>query len=811
MVERRKGATIQSKLTRQMLVVGIPPLLLLGVLAYITMSSGGVSGGLDSSVQATERGMVGATLMKTAEEITARIDSYIEERVKDVTIWASDPLVVEAAVRASAMARSQGWPGYPEIGRDQQLIDRIEEDMKGRRSLNPLPAATQYLKDQVALSPVFKGIFFTDRNGYNAAASNLTSDFVQSDEEWWVNAWTNGIDIGGSSQKPLAMKKADAPGAGAVYDESAGVWSIAIAVRIDHLRTKEPLGVMRAILDVAAVQAIASRAADKIPGGDVKVLVAATGDVIADTSVKHARKFIMSKEGNLLARRFKAAEVLAQKESPASGYVMAATEIPGAAEPVDQVIGYAKSAGTGEFQAVPGFEGLGWATVVAQEKQLAFAALDEVTRGQGSLVGQRRWLQGLVLGALVLAAAGIVAVGAVLGRRMAAPIEELTAAAKRVSQGDLSVQVPVRSTDEIGQLTATFNETVVRLRSQVHTEAERDAERRARQELQRNVTRFLDTVVEISQGDLTRRGDVTADVLGNVVDAVNLMVEELGEIVGSVRAAALQVAAGADEMSAAAQDMAAGAQAQTREAVAVTGAMEGLTRSVRHIAASAEGSALAARQALEAAEQGDRAVRESLEGMQRIRREVQTIAKRIKGLGDRSLEISTIASTIDDIARQTNFLALNATIEAAGAGEAGVRFAAVADEIRRLAERAAKATKDIGSLIKAVQTETQEAVLVTEHGTKEVEAGYQLTVQAGTSLREIADVAKRSAGLAQDISVATAEQARGTEIVAASAQSISSVAVETEQGIVRSRKAIVELVKVAEELTAILARFKLAA
>ena len=414
---------------------------------------------------------------------------------------------------------------------------------------------------------------------------------------------------------------------------------------------------------------------------------------------------------------------------------------------------------------------------------------------------------------LTFAGVALLAIGAgvVFARHLTKPLKNLTEVAQRVGQGDLSATVPVTSRDEVGQLTETLNDTIVRLRALVQTEAERDEERRVRQVLQQNITRFLDTVVDIAEGDLTRRGEVTNDILGTVVDSINLMVEELSVIVISVRSAALQVAANSGEMMVAAGDMAVGAQAQTREAMSVTSAMEELTRSVRHVAASAEDSAAAAQQALEAATKGDEAVRESLDGMQRIRREVQTISKRIKSLGDRSLEISAIVSTIEDIAGQTNLLALNATIEAAGAGEAGLRFAVVADEVRKLAERCARATKDIAALIRAVQAETQEAVLVTEHGTNEVETGYQITVQAGASLKEIADVARRSASLAQDISRAAAQQARGTESVAASMQSISGVAVETEHGVLRTRKTIDELVKVADELTSSLARFKLAA
>ena len=208
---------------------------------------------------------------------------------------------------------------------------------------------------------------------------------------------------------------------------------------------------------------------------------------------------------------------------------------------------------------------------------------------------------------------------------------------------------------------------------------------------------------------------------------------------------------------------------------------------------------------------GEQAVQRSLGSMQRIRGVVQGISKKIKNLGDRSLEISEIVNTIDDIAAQTNLLALNAAIEAAGAGEAGLRFAVVADEVRKLAERSAKATHDIAILIKNFQSETQQAVIAMEEGTREVETGYRVTTQAGESLREIANVSKRSAGLAQDISVAAQEQVKGAEHVGLAVQAIAGVATQTEQGVLQTRKTVEDLVRLAQELTQTLSRFKLAA
>jgi twitching motility protein PilJ len=412
----------------------------------------------------------------------------------------------------------------------------------------------------------------------------------------------------------------------------------------------------------------------------------------------------------------------------------------------------------------------------------------------------------LVFGGVSLLA---VLAGVVFAHHITKPVTQVVRVAERVGQGDLSRLVPVSSRDELGQLAATFNDTVVRLRSLVQTEAERDEERRKREELQRNISRFLDIATEIARGDLTKRGQVTSDVLGSVVDAINVMVAELATIIDDVRDAAQQVLTSSNEMIGAMEQTATGAQTQSREAVGVSDAMETLSRSMRRVAGDAEESASAARLALESATKGEQAVRASLGGMQRIRGEVQGISKKVKSLADRSLEISEIVNTIEDIASQTNLLALNAAIEAAGAGEAGLRFAVVAEEVRKLAERSGKAAKDIVVLIKTVQAETQQAVVAMEEGTREVEAGFKVTVEAGERLHQIGEIAQKSAALARDISQAAQEQVRGVENGTVAVQSIAGVAVQTEKAVLETRKTMDQVVRVAEALTANLARFKL--
>ena len=413
----------------------------------------------------------------------------------------------------------------------------------------------------------------------------------------------------------------------------------------------------------------------------------------------------------------------------------------------------------------------------------------------------------ITLGATALIAAFV---GLLLTRRTVRPIRRLVSIARRVGRGDLSELAPVQSSDEIGLLARTFNDSITRLRGQVQTEEERDEERRKREQLQANISSFLDVATAIAEGNLTLRGEVTADVLGAVVDSINVMVEEIAETLQRVRQAASTVTSGAQEMIGSTEQMVSGAQTQSREATRVRDQVAAMSRSMREVAERASSSADAARQTRQAADSGQQAVDQTLRTMQAIRREVQAISKRVKGLGERSMEISEIVETISTLASQTNLLALNAAIEASGAGEYGARFTVVADEVRKLAEDSARAAKRVGSLIKAVQTEVQEAVVAMEDGTQEVEAGFRVNTTAGERLLEIAQISGVSAELAAQISSSASAQVAGVDEVAGAVASISEIATGTEKEVLEGRRVAEQLLGLSDELNRLLDRFQLA-
>ena len=407
--------------------------------------------------------------------------------------------------------------------------------------------------------------------------------------------------------------------------------------------------------------------------------------------------------------------------------------------------------------------------------------------------------------AVVVAVVVPIYLSSFLGSRVIRPVERLVEASEKVAAGDSPANLKVSGEDDLVVVAENFRRAALRIAQSVPAAPEVNAS------LQRSITQFLTVINQVAQGDLTLRAKPTGDALGHLAEALNSMLDNFSQVLEQASKAAGDVSGRANEILVASEQMATGAMQQDQEITNTSSAVEELTVSMKQVSNNAEASAEAARRALEAAEQGNRSVRDTLEGMQRIRASVQATAKKIKTLGDRSLEISEIINVINDITEQTNLLALNAAIEAARAGDAGRGFAVVADEVRKLAEHSRSATKDIAALIKAIQAETSEAVVVMEEGTKEVEVGARLADQAGKALEAISTVVRQSAELVQEISLASKQQVRGTEGVANAMQIISNITRQTSRGARRTTSTVEHMVQLSQQLNEVLSQFRIGA
>ena len=390
-----------------------------------------------------------------------------------------------------------------------------------------------------------------------------------------------------------------------------------------------------------------------------------------------------------------------------------------------------------------------------------------------------------------------------VAHKLSAGLTQVANVAQQAANGNYQARAKLTSKDELGQMASSFNTMLDRITALVTSEGERD-------EMQKRLMSFLVLVSDVGKGDLTKRGEVTADMFGNLADGFNLMVTRFGQLLRQVREAAERVNSSAGTLRDSAGQMAGTAKHQADESTKTLNAVEQLALSMRKVSETAGASSESAKQVLQATERGRVAVQETVQDMQSIRSAVQRMSKQIKSLGDRSLEISQIVSTIRDIANQTNLLALNAAIEAAGAGEAGARFAVVADQVRKLAESSTQATREIADLVKTIQTETQDAVVAMENETQAVEAGSASALRTGEVFNEISGIAQRSSELAQSIASAAVNQTASTDQVGRSIKDFAGGAVATQKVTDSARATVEDMAKLAEGLTSSVAQFKLA-
>lgn len=374
----------------------------------------------------------------------------------------------------------------------------------------------------------------------------------------------------------------------------------------------------------------------------------------------------------------------------------------------------------------------------------------------------------------------------------------------QIGIGDFDARAEVVTNDELGDVAVALNAMCDNTLSLIQSREERE-------QIEQSIFELVQEMEEIAEGDLTVTADVRDDITGPIAGTVNFMIGQLRELVKRVKSATSHLGESADEVREISVALSDNSSQQAERIVDTNDQIREITASIQSVAKKSQISAEVAEKAKQSAANGLQAVSDTVDGMQRIRNQVQETSKRIKRLGESSQEIGEIVQLIAEIADRTSILALNASIQAAMAGDAGQGFAVVAEEVERLAERSNDATKQIATLIKAIQTETSEAITDMEESTREVVEGSQLATQAGSTLYEIDNVSTQLAELISDVSKATDGQTGAARQIAETMAEISSstgLAAERSQ---TAASRVQELTDLASELRDSVSRFQVEA
>ena len=405
--------SVRGRLARRFTAIGIGVALALCTIAYAVTWQWG--GSVRHDLAKLLVGFEGETPeVKVSRLLSRRLDEFMRERIADVQGWASGPAVVSAARQAHSVHEQSGLLSL--------TVEQIEEKFQIRKSLGRFPIADSYLRSEIARSKHFDRITLTDRNGYNVVVTNVSSDFVQSDEDWWQRVWSDGFAV--SSVK---------------YDENIGAWEIDISVRIDDPATENPVGVIQAAMTISLIQDIA----DQYQGHDQRITVVnSEGLILAETSSEHSSARIMNEKVNMR-----------DGESDARSAVFG-VEHSGQVIGDDWVTGFSRTAG-GDFYAdltrgfrFPGFH---WGVIVQSEGSggLAGAGIKSVAQEVGAW---HRTYAGILAVSFVVLALLATWIAWWMAGRVAQPIRYLRTVALQMSQGRATGTVRLETNDELSEI-----------------------------------------------------------------------------------------------------------------------------------------------------------------------------------------------------------------------------------------------------------------------------------------------------------------------------------------------------------------------
>ena len=436
---------------------------------------------------------------------------------------------------------------------------------------------------------------------------------------------------------------------------------------------------------------------------------------------------------------------------------------------------------------------------------LSWITLAEIDQAEAFLPAQA------LLERIGIAAIGTTGVLALLGflfasalaRSINRPIAHLQSTIQEVTTGNLDARTKMQPTDELGQLGNAFDTLLDDRVSQLVSAAHEN------EIMNNSVIDIMQSLGQIAQNDLTIKVPVTGDVTGAIADAINFVTTETSGALRQVLSISANVARASTQVRQRAADVMAAAEKNGIEVNSTSRELEGAASALNEIAGQAQSANEAAERAISATGQALKIVSETVHGVALSRDQIRETEKRLKRLGERSQEITTVVNIINQIAERTSVLALNAGMQAAAAGDAGRGFALVADEVKRLAESARDATRQIGTLVNGIQADSGDTIRTMNETISQVVGISKLAERAGEQMEKTLSATDGLVGSVREIAATTATQARASGTLLKRAHNIELANTETMAQLTAQREETARLMQYSKALVDTVRVFKL--
>ncbi len=708
-----------------------------------------------------------------------RTQKFIEDAFEATNLLSANPGVMEALNSGARQVQSQGL--------SQKPIPQIEKQFAATKLLKPDRSLNNYLT-AVAKTADIAEIILTERHGFNVAYSSVTSDFIQSDEEWWQIAKKKG-------QVVIEPE----------FDESTNTAVLVLVNTIKDPNSNKLLGVTK-------VGAPAEQLNEQ--------LIASVGAVIARSQQIQIFDPYSKKTLSTIAAEGKSTEL---------GELIGGDPVAKAADFVNKISKDSKQNPRDAIRALEGKDGIYNVKVQAVKSNsdqfiLSFelndklfelksipktdlVAIASVDRAEVNEAG-RELIMVFGLTAIVLGL-GATALIVLLARQLSQPLSNLTKKAQLVAAGDLEVKAELEGTVETLTLADNFNNLVSQVKNLLQQQKSiAEEQREQRETMEKEIYVLLNEVEDAIDGDLTVRASLSSLEMSTVADLFNAMIDNLQDIALQVKQSTSEVSSSLGDNEQSIRMLADLASAEAEEMRSSLGSLEEMSGSIEEVAENASRTAAIANDAYSAVRKSSNTMDRTVESILNLRNTVGETAKKMKRLGESSQKISQVVSTIEEIALKTNLLAINASVEAGRAGEQGQGFRVVAEQVGALAEQSAAATKEIARVVSAIQNETQDVAQAMELGTKEVVDTTSLVESTKQRLVEVLERSQEIDRLMKSISQATVSQAETSRSVTNLMQEIAQLSEQRSESSLQLAMSMQTTAQVTQELESAVGQFK---